>query len=221
MAPTTVQVLRAPRRAASASEDHQQQTPVPFSRGAQTRTTFHSHYQHAGPMRHYLRRRYCWWWWWWWWSGARTNRTTTTRVSSSDPSSQSPVFILPFFPSSSFFRFRACIPMVPCCESVCDRGTLATLFPSSQTPDCPLACCYRDTAKIPISRLAPRTPARPVGVLENAHPLLAITHWHRRSRTCTPSDIPRPQCYLNRDRVSPPVPVIFAESSVSVRLQSL
>ena len=35
-------------RAVSASEGHQQQTPVPFSRGAQTYTTFRSHYQNAG-----------------------------------------------------------------------------------------------------------------------------------------------------------------------------
>ena len=34
--------------AVSASEGHQQQTPVPFSRGAQTHTAFRSHYQHAG-----------------------------------------------------------------------------------------------------------------------------------------------------------------------------
>ena len=35
-------------RAVSASEGHQQQTPVPFRRGAQTYTTFRSHYQNAG-----------------------------------------------------------------------------------------------------------------------------------------------------------------------------
>ena len=35
-------------RAVSASEGHQQQTPVPFSRGEQTYTTFRSHYQNAG-----------------------------------------------------------------------------------------------------------------------------------------------------------------------------
>ena len=98
-------------------------------------------------------------------------------------SSHSPVFILPFFPSSSFFRFRACIPVVPCCESVCDRRTPSTVFPSSQTPDCPLACRYRDTAKIPLTACTLNSCAtRP---RERTHPFLPITHWHRRSRTRT------------------------------------
>ncbi|KAI0263307.1 hypothetical protein BGY98DRAFT_1047098, partial [Russula aff. rugulosa BPL654] len=68
-----------------------------------------------------------------------------------------------------------------CCGSVCDWWTLANdtffFFPDT---GCPLACRYRDTAKVPISRLAPRTRAR--SVLQNAHTFLSMAF--PRSRTC-------------------------------------
>ena len=154
-------------------------------------------------MRHYLRRRYWWWWWWWWWwSGVRTDRTTTIRVSTSDPSSHSPVFILPFFPSSSFFRFCACIQWSRAAKEPAIEGLSPPifLFPDTGLPACVTPSRHRQNSDL--TALHPRTPARPVEVLENAHPFLAITHWHRRSRTRTPSDVPRLQCYSNRDRVS-------------------
>jgi hypothetical protein len=124
-----------PGGAASASEDRQQQTPVPFSErckpiqcsvrivsmqdsNAATAATCAS----AGG------------------AGGRepgTDWTKTTRPS--------PFFILPFLP---FFLFL----LLPCVVPFCDQRTLANpfFFPDTR---CPLACRYRDTAKVPIPGL--------------------------------------------------------------------
>ena len=113
-----------------------------------------------------------------------------------------PPILIPFLPFTLPFSIlfpRPC--MVPCCKSVCDQCTLTYPFFFFPGTECPLACMpllYHDTAKVPISRLAPRTPARPV--LENAHPSLPV--FHPRSRTRAPSDLPRLQRYSHIDRVN-------------------
>ena len=118
---------------------------------------------------------------------------TTTRVSSN--AGAPPLITLPIL-----FIFLLPLPcvMVPCCESVCDRSTLTDpvfFFPDT---GCPPARRHRGAAKVPISRLAPRTPARPV--LENAPPFLPVSR--SRSGARAPSDVPRLQRYLHPDRVS-------------------
>jgi hypothetical protein len=80
-------------------------------------------------------------------------------VSRSARAIHSPSFLLPL----------PC--MVPCCESVRTRTTLSIPSYFFQTPGYPLDCCHRGRAQFPISRLAPRTPAR--HALEDALPLLS------------------------------------------------
>jgi hypothetical protein len=162
--------------AASASEDRQQQTPVPFSGGRKPtpRSVRIVSMQDSNAATTATG------------TGGRrepgTDRTTTTRVSSNAGA-----------PTPSFPFLLPC--MVPCCESVCDRWTLANTFFFFPDTGCPLACRYRDTAKVPISRLAPRTPARPV--LQNAHPFLSISH--TRSRPRASPDVSRFQCHIHLD----------------------
>ena len=131
------------------------------------------------------------------------------------PSAPTPFFLLPFsFPSSYFFRARVWSHAAKASAI----GALSPTLFSSQAPGVHFACHYRDTAKVPISRLAPRAPARPV--LENAHPFLPVSHPRSRSRTRAPPDVPRLQRYLP-DRVSRLVlngaNMCFAESSLSIK----
>jgi hypothetical protein len=60
--------------------------------------------------------------------------------------------------------------LVSCCDCICGRRTLtnSSLFFSGTRY--PLVCCHRGRAQVPISWLAPRTPAR--HILEDALPLL-------------------------------------------------
>ncbi|KAI0268928.1 hypothetical protein BGY98DRAFT_324600 [Russula aff. rugulosa BPL654] len=91
--------------------------------------------------------------------------TTTTRVSSS-------AVAIPLPPLFSHFFLPHMVPWY--CESICDRRTLANAFFVFPDTRCPLACRYHDTAKVPISRLAPRTPARPE--LQNTHSILPMAY---------------------------------------------
>ena len=83
------------------------------------------------------------------------------RVSHSARATHSPLF-------SSFLLQPPC--MIPCSESVCTRGTLADFYiffsGTAHPPVLPL--------EVPISRIAPRTPARRVSEeSEDALPLLS------------------------------------------------
>ena len=130
-----------------------------------------------------------------------TDRTTTTLVSSNagvthlhplPPPRPSFSLPFPFFPSSSFFHARVWSRATKASAIGALSPTLFFFFPGA---GCPLACRSRDTAKVPISRLAPRTPARPV--LENAHLFLSVSH--PRSRTRAPPDLHRLQRYLSSE----------------------
>lgn len=145
------------------------------------------------------------------WCRTQRRERTTTRVSSNahtTPSPSSPPSLRPL----SF----AC--MVPSAKTSAIGGP-ANPFLFSLDTGCSLSCRYRDTAKVLISQLAPRTPARPV--LQNAHPFPLISH--PRSRTHASSDNLNSQCYLHHDQVSRlalvPVPLLFTKPSLSV-LQS-
>jgi hypothetical protein len=61
--------------------------------------------------------------------------------------------------------------MISCCESVCTRRTLADPSFFFSRTGYPLVCCHRGRAQVPISLLAPRTPA--LHVLEDALPLVS------------------------------------------------
>lgn len=95
--------------------------------------------------------------------------------------------------------------MLPCREGICNRKAPKKIpnfffffFPDIRFL---LVWGYRDTAKVPISLLAPQTLARPV--LENAHQvhqLLPISHPCFRTRASL--DVTRLQCYIHLNRVN-------------------
>ena len=118
-----------------------------------------------------------------------TDRTTTMRVSScADAPPPRPS-------SSSFFRSRVLWSRAVKVSAIGALANLVFFFPDT---GCPPACRHRGPAKVPISRLAPRTPARPV--LENPPPFLPVSR--SRSGARAPSEVPRLQRYSHPDRVS-------------------
>ena len=123
----------------------------------QTHNSFRSHRQHA----------------------AYRTRIPATTTSASGSARREPVmdrtttmWVSPCHPFSFLSIPPSLLPlpcMVLCCESVYAQRALANTS-SFQTPDYPLVCCHHGRAQVPISRLAPRTPAR--HVLEDALSLL-------------------------------------------------
>ena len=75
-------------------------------------------------------------------------------------------------PSFIFLPLPPCIIYGPVPRRHLQSEDFANLFHFFPDTGCPLAWGYGDTAKVPISQLAPRTPVRPV--LENAHQLLLL-----------------------------------------------
>jgi hypothetical protein len=109
---------------------------------------------------------------------------------------------IPPLPLPSLIPFLLFLPppcMVSCCKSVCPQRTFANPFSFFSDTGCPLACRHPSPAHVPISRLAPRTPARP-SWKTCIHFYLSISP--PGSRLYTSSEISRLQCRIHIDRVS-------------------
>ena len=144
-----------------------------------------------------------------------TDRMTKMRVScSAGVTTTSPPLAL-LQPSSAPLSGPVMVVTRKRLRLVDSRQHTFFFFPDTE---CPLACRYRDTAKVLISGLAPRALARPI--LQVAHTFLPMAF--PRSCTCASPDLSRFQCCIHPDRVSRLVLVLvlvplfyFAEPSLS------